>query len=464
MKKFINLRNHTHYTLQLGVGSVEDHVNAAIKNEQAGFALTDKMSLGGVIEAYKHCGKKNIPFVAGCMIHFIERRTSQNHEAPFSKLMVFAKNYQGYQNLCKILALASTPKYFYYKPRVDWDLLVQHKEGLIVTTGDYQSLFGKFIEDFTTEDEEWFAKFKHEFGEDFYAEICLQDVSLRWSKEQDTFIQETNSQVTYNQRILELAEKFNVKTYVSAPCYMPDASYHFVQTAMIRNSKGSNGWHFPHPLGSVSGTDLKSLKEKDHGYISDELLEEMMATTLEILDKCKGLRFDMKIHLPKIDHENHRVWNKQSANAKFKELQNYCRENDPNFYDLMEIANSPAEKSLKLTLLICLDLDKCDLKDPVYRERLLYEILTVERNGVVRLLDYFLTEEDVNEFVKSIGELRGFGRGSGASFLLNYLLDITDLDPIKYRLLPDRFISTDRIGDIFMILDTSEALPAKKTS
>lgn len=455
MAGFINLRNHTHFTLQLGVGTVEDHIKATKAKGQKGFAITDKMTLGGAIEAYKLCAKEKVPFVMGAVLHFIEKRTNQNHESPFTKIVVFAKNYKGYQNLCQMLAKASTEKYFYYKPRVDWELLVAHKEGLIVSTGDYQSPFGKYIEEFSKEDEEWFLKFKQEFGEDFYTEICLQDVSLIWSKEQGTFIQEANSQVFYNQRMIELAKKHGVKMYVSAPAYMPDASYHFVQTAMIRNTKGNNGWHFPKPLFHVSEDDLEQFRTSEHDYISQDELAQMKETSLEIFEKCKGLRFDTSIHLPVINYEAHPAWNNQEVQKMYLDLESFCKKEDENFYDLIQIAKQEKEKGLRLALLIVLELGKIDLYDKEYRDRLLQEILTVQRNGMHRLMNYFLEEEDVNRFVINSGELRGFGRGSGASYLLNYALDITDLDPIKYRLLPDRFLSLDRIGVVYMDVDTT---------
>lgn len=456
--KFINLRNHTHFTLQLGVGSVDDYLDASVKTKQEGLAITDRMSLGGAIEGYALCQKSKRPFVMGCVLNLVDKRTNMFFSNPSAKIMVFVKNNIGFTNLCRILAKASTPEYFYRHSRVDIKLLSEHKEGLIVSTGDFQSIFAKPEEDdwaSSKTQEEWFLLFKKEFGDDFIAEICLQDVSDVWSKSEKTFVKsDINPQVVYNKEILELSKKHNVKFYISNPAYLASEDLYVVQKTMILNSKGNSGWHFPRPLYLKSSDELLKDAIENHRYLSVDDFETGIKETVCILEKCKDLYLSTDVHLPVIKHEDHVAWTDKITDARYEALKNSCKNNHKKFYALLEYADS--DKDLKLLIKDHLYKGKISFSKTEDLEQMFLEYETFQLNGVHRLAAYFLLLVEVNNFVNESGESRGFGRGSGAGSLVNYASDITDVEPRVHDLLFERFISRERIGELVFEFESED--------
>lgn len=452
MSKFINLRSFSDFSLQLGVSKVKDIQEKTAELGHVGFAITDKMSLAGVVAALKVSKKSGFPLAMGIELNITKSKNMQHKDNSFNKVLVFIKNYTGYKNVCKMLAAASTTQYFYYKPRVDLDLLDLHKEGLILTTGDIDSLVGYEFENNTGEDESLFLKLKDMFKEDFYGEVSLFDNSKKWNKEIRSFVTESNSQADYNKRIMSLCEKHNVKCIVTTPTYMTKKDMHFVQQCMILNTPGNNGWHIPDPLFIRSVAEVEQLKGAINPEISKAELHNMMSHTVGILDKCKAFNIEYELHLPEVNYADNHLTNNEVANQKLKEFKAFCKTSDKMFYELFEVCSS--EKDFELLMLSIVYNQKMDLiKNDVARARLLKELIVTQRNGIHKFSDYFNPLEDVTNFVRERGEYRGFSRGSGGGSIINYLMDITDLDPIHYELIYERFNSRARVGEFFFEVD-----------
>lgn len=151
-------------------------------------------------------------------------------------------------------------------------------------------------------------------------------------------------------------------------------------------------------------------------------------------------------HLPSIKYEESVVNQGDEWELKFQEVKKQVESLHPGMYELFEVAEE--DISLKTSLKIMIRNEKVDFKNKVHLERLNEELRVIQRNGIIKLCDYFLLLEDVTHFVRSNGFLRGFGRGSGAGSLVAYALDITDCDPIHFDLLFERFLTKERVGKL----------------
>lgn len=454
MSKFINLRCFSDYSLQLGVSKVQDFHNTASSLGHDGFSITDKMSLAGVVSALNAKKSSNFSLVMGIELNLTKSKNMQHKDNPYNKVTVFIKNYEGYKNVCKMLATASTPKYFYYKPRVDFELLAAHKEGLILSCGDIDSPVGYEFETESGEDEAVFLQLKEMFGEDFYAEISLYDNSKKWNKEIRSFVTESNTQASYNKRIKELSEKHDVKCFVSSPAYMTSKDMHFVQQCMILNSPGNNGWHLPEALYLRSAEEIEALRAAQAPFISRAELHNMMAMTVGIKEKCKNFDIEFELHLPNVEYDKSHLRTSVEANKRLADFKEFCKVNDKPFSDLFEVCEG--EKDFELLMLSIFNNNKMDLfTNRAARERTLSELVVTQRNGIHKFSDYFNPLEDATNFVREKCEFRGFSRGSGGGSIINYLMDVTDLDPLEFQLIYERFNSRARVGEYFFEVDES---------
>jgi DNA polymerase III alpha subunit len=166
--------------------------------------------------------------------------------------------------------------------------------------------------------------------------------------------------------------------------------------------------------------------------------------TVEVLNKCKNLTLEFEPILPKIKHEENPVNKNENLEKKLNVLKGSFEGIDDEFVSLIKLSES--DDAFRTALKIIIKNKKVDFTNDQYRERLIFEIKTIQRNGIIKLIDYFLLLEDVTNFVRSNGHMKGPGRGSAGGSLFAYALDITDVDPIKYNLLFSRFLAKDRIG------------------
>jgi len=395
---FTHLHVHTEYSLLDGAARIKDLIAGAKELGMDAVAITDHGAMFGVIDFYKEAKKQGIKPVIGCEI-YTAARTMHDKDAEKDKrqghLVLLAKNETGYRNLMKIVSAGYTEG-FYYKPRVDHALLRRYSEGIIALSG---CLAGEVQWRLLNGDYEGAKKealtLLDIFGKDnFYLE--LQDQGLE-------------EQLRILPDMKRLREETGIPFVATNDVHYvkkEDAAVHDVllciQTAKTVDDE--NRMRFPNDQ-----FYLKSEQEMERLFAD---LPEAIENTKKIADRCNvEFRFG-QVHLP----EFHAPDGKQNE-AYLREL---CEEGMKERYgaDYAE-------------------------RDPSLAQRLSYELDTIVAMGYV---EYFLIVWDFINFARSRGIMVGPGRGSAAGSIVSYALKITDIDPIRYGLIFERFLNPERIS------------------
>ncbi|HEY4523287.1 MAG TPA: DNA polymerase III subunit alpha [Candidatus Paceibacterota bacterium] len=399
MSKFVHLHNHSHYSLLDGLTKIDEMVERAKELGMESIALTDHGNLYGAIEFYKKAKKIGIKPILGVEAYLAPssrfnketQGVGTNGRLPYYHLILLAKNNTGWKNLIKLVSYAYFEG-FYYKPRVDKELLKQYHEGLIALSACLNGEISRHL----TADKYETAKqialdYQNMFGRDnFYLEIGSHPNIKETIKAHDGLVKlshDTGIPLVATQDIHYLKKE--------------DASYHDILLAIQTGNKLSDG-------------DRLSLKDDDFSMRSPEEMVELFTDTPEailnttrIAEAC-NVEIDFgQIHLPKFDVPENR-----NPSVYLKEL---VKERWPNRFKDMT---------------------------PEIRERLDYELSVINTMGFA---DYFLIVQDFINWAKNYGIVVGPGRGSAAGSLVSYVLGITDIDPIKYDLLFERFLNPERI-------------------
>ena len=391
---FTHLHLHSQYSLLDGAAVIKNLIPRAKELGMDSLAITDHGAMFGVVEFYNACKEAGIKPIIGCEVYTSPRNLS-NKEPDKDKqqghLVLLAKNNQGYQNLIKIVSRGYTEG-FYYKPRVDKALLREYSGDIIALSaclaGDVQrKLLDRDYEGAKKEALEYLDI----FGQgNFFLE--LQDQGL----EEEMMILEDMKRLHQETGIPFVAT--NDVHYV----LKEDAKAHdvllCVQTAT--NVDDEKRMRFPN-----DEFYLKSEKEMRTLFSA---IPEACDNTTKIAERC-NVTFEFgKIHLPEFT--------------------------PPEGFSTKEYLRSICEAGL---------IDRYGDQSENYRERLEYELSTIENMGYV---EYFLIVWDFIHYAKSVGIMVGPGRGSAAGSLVAYTLKITDIDPIKYKLIFERFLNPERIS------------------
>ncbi|MCF8412000.1 MAG: DNA polymerase III subunit alpha [Melioribacteraceae bacterium] len=401
MSDFIHLHNHSHYSLQDGAATVDSLVQAAVDNQMHAIALTDHGVMFGASEFYKKATKAGIKPIIGMEAYIVtdgsrfekgdkisgkaHNRSNTNH------LLLLAKNKTGYQNLVKLATLGQTEG-FYYKPRIDIELLRQRSEGLICTSAcPIGPVSPHLINNDYKKAREIALKYHEIFGDDFYLEI--QDHSLE-----------------IEQPILKgmpkLAEELGIKLIATNDTHYIDREHAIAHNILIQ-------------LGDKTGNaDYQKLRYKTDQLFfrtSDEMktlfkgYKGAIENTLEIEEKVNvDLSFE-KFHYPSFPIP-------KESNAA--DLEDYFE----------ELAWQGLDKKYKKL-------------DSQVKERFEYEVKVIRDMGYS---GYFLITQDFINAAKKRGIPVGPGRGSAAGSLVAYALGITNVNPLEYDLLFERFLNPAR--------------------
>lgn len=390
MNKFVHLHTHSHYSLLDGLSKIDPLVERAKSLNMESVALTDHGNIYGAVEFYKKCKKEGIKAIIGVETYVAKgSRFSKDSKIDGTRhhLILLAKNKIGYKNLVTLVT-KSHLEGFYYKPRIDKELLEQHKEGLICLSGCFSSEVGKLLSENRIAEAEEVAKYYHGiFGDDYYIEI---------QPEQKSDLRE---------RLIALARKLNlplVATQDSHYLLPDDAPVHEVLLAIQTG-------------GDVNSEDRFTFKGFDcHFRSSEEMTElfkelpEAIENTTKIAEKC-DFAFDLgKTLIPKFG-----LPEGETANAHLRKILEE------------KIKNRYPDETKEM------------------RERFEYELSVIEKTGFA---DYFLIVQDFVNWAKDHGIVVGPGRGSAAGSIISYILSITDIDPLKYNLLFERFLNPMRIS------------------
>lgn len=392
---FVHLHSHTEYSLLDASNKVKEYVKRVKELGMDSAAITDHGVMFGVIAFYKECEKQGINPVLGCEVYVApESRLSKEKgesEDRYYHLVLLAENNTGYQNLIKLVSLGFTEGY-YYKPRIDLELLSEYHEGLIALSACLAGEIPRAIVRGMKEDADAAAlRLKNIMGEDnFFLE--LQDHGI-------------TDQTTVNMALMEMSKRLDIPLVATNDVhytYADDADSHDILLCLQTQKK-------------LEDTDRMRYEGGQYYVKSEEEMRALFKYAPEAIDNTGKIA--ARCHV-EIEFNNYKL---------------------PHF-DVPEGFTSK-------TYLYKLCEDGAKLKygtiTDTVRERLDFELGVIEKMGFV---DYFLIVWDYINYCRQHDIPVGPGRGSAAGSIVSYCLNITELDPIKYDLLFERFLNPGRIS------------------
>lgn len=456
--KFTNLVQHTHWTIPMGIGNVKKQVVGTIKKGLHGFAISDHNVMSGVLELYglskdKDFLEKNkissLPIMIGVKLNFTDDLDNKDLSRLFH-LTLFAKSNKGFKNISYLTSISSDEDHYFQTNRLGIHELLERSEDVMIGSGGVNGLLGQAILKGTGQEEDLAQIFKDNFGENFYIEIHYRPMRKHWDSGLKKYIEEKDDvQKMVNLRLIEIARKLNIRCCLVQNSYMLEEKHFLLQDILIKNHPDykKSGWSLDQPYQVMNVEEMYNYIQKNSSYITDEMFREFCDNTQYVLDQCRKIKLEFSPSLPAIKYEEHEVNLDPSYEIKLEDL----RKKMVGRCDLMVhlIDKSVDDISLRTTLKTIIRLGKINWDNQKEIDLLAFELKVMQRNGVIKLCDYFLLLEDVTNYVVSIGKYRGFGRGSGSGSILTYAMDISDTHPIKYGLLFERFLTKERIGTYF---------------
>jgi len=394
MLPFAHLHTHSEYSLLDGAARISELISRAKELGMEHLAITDHGAMYGVVDFYKEAKAKGINPVIGCEVYVAPRtRFDKTHEydSRYSHLILLAENITGYKNLIKIVSAGFTEG-FYYKPRVDFELLSQHHEGIIVLSACLAGEIPKLLLNDDYEGAKSVAqKYISVFGKDNYF-IEIQDHGLREQKQT-------------NPLLVKLANELGVGLVATNDIHYVKQEDAYAQDVLMCIQMDRT---VDDPDRMKFETDQFYLKSPEEMEKLFPYAPEAITNTVKIAERCH-VDFDFNSrHLPSYD-----VPDGKSAAQYLREL---C------FSGLKKRYENPTAE---------------------LKQRLEYELSVIESMGFV---DYFLIVWDFIHYARSNGIMVGPGRGSAAGSIVAYTLEITSIDPIRYSLIFERFLNPERIS------------------
>lgn len=403
MSNFCHLHVHTQYSILDGAASIPPLIEKVKSLGMTALAITDHGYMYGVKEFHKVATKNGIKPILGCET-YVARRTmndkSGKEDMGGYHLILLAKNEVGYHNLMKMLSIAAI-KGFYNRPRVDKELLMQYHEGIIASSACIAGEIAVHIRNSNMPAaEESLKSYLDIFGDDFYLEI-QRHKSINPDSDMTVFPQE--------QIVIEgmkiLSAKYNVKIIATNDIHFINAEDAEAHDRLICLSMGKD-LDDPNRLRYTKQEYVKS-EEEMRAMFPD--VPDAIDNTAEIVDKVEEYKLDRSPVMPDF-----------AIPPEFSTKDEYLR----------HLTYEGAKK-------------RWGEVKPEYRERIDFELSTIEKMGFP---GYFLIVQDFLIAARNMGVSVGPGRGSAAGSAVAYCLKITDIDPIKYGLLFERFLNVDRIS------------------
>ena len=451
MPDFVHLHVHTQYSILDGAAAIKPLIKRAKALGMNAIAITDHGNMYGVKNFHDTATDAGVKPILGCEVYVVKNRFEKDKdEKAGDHLILLAKNLEGYHNLCKMVSYSFTEG-FYYKPRIDKQLIEQYHEGLICCSACLGGEVPQAIMHNDIEEAERVVQwFKNIFGEDYYLELQLHP-SGDPQKDADVY----ENQLRVNKVILELAAKYGVKYICSNDVHFILAEDAVAHDHLICLNTGRD-LDDPNRMRYTFQEYLKSPEEMaalfpDH--------PEALATTLEIADKCEDYKLthaplmpnfpppeDFPIALGELREsfvkkiEDEEMLGKIGACATVPELEELVA-GDKELSDRLMVAKQYCY--LKDLTYKGAHMRYGDVLDEKTEERIKYELSTIEWMGFP---GYFLIVWDYIRAAREMGVSVGPGRGSAAGSVVAYCLKITNIDPLKYDLLFERFLNPERIS------------------
>jgi len=393
----VPLHVHSEYSLLDGAIRNKELVNFAKENNFDAVAVTDHGVMYGAMELYRIAKDAQFKVLLGCEFYVlhgdITKKDATNRE--LFHLVLIAKNNTGYQNLVKLVSIAHIDG-FYYKPRINREILEKHADGLICLSACIQGELAQEVLKGTKESARETAKwYKNLFKDDYYIE--LQDHGL-------------DDQKRSNPELIQIAKEFDIPLVITNDSHYlrkQDASWHDTLLCIQTNALKSEENRFRFPNSEFYVKTPEELRES-FKWLDSETFEEAIENTARIADKCHVIIKMGENILPSFDvPANHTI---------------------PSYLGYL-VRKGIDEKYEEVTQEI--------------EERMKYELEIINKMGFDA---YFLIVWDFINYAKTHGVPVGPGRGSAAGSLVAYALGITDLDPMKHHLLFERFLNPERIS------------------
>ena len=414
-KDFVHLHLHTHYSLLDGAIKIPDLAQKAVEYGYKAVGMTDHGNIFGAVQFYQEMKKVGIKPIIGMEAYFTSNRFEKKGKGSDDilsdrnyHLILHAKDKTGFKNLMKLSSLAYTEG-FYYKPRIDWELLEKYHEGLICQTACLKGFVpqllsqGKFDEAY-----EQAKRLKDIFGDDLYFEIQINGLP---------------EQEEANKGIIKLAEKLGVKIVATNDSHYlnpEDQKAHDIIKALQMK------------------LTLKQLKEKGRAFKVGGL---HFTTPEEMYQKFKGYEFALKNTVEIAEKCNVEIETAETRGYLFPKFQIPGLDREATEEEKAQYFEKLAWEGLEKRLSEKKNISKQQLNN--YKERLKYEIDVIKQMGFP---EYFLIVQDFINHAKKSGIPVGPGRGSAAGSLVAYTLGITDVDPLQHGLIFERFLNPDRIS------------------
>lgn len=402
---YTHLHVHSEYSALDGLSKIEELILTAKSHGQTAIAITDHGSMSGLWEAQKLGDKHGIKIIHGCEFYYERENDGKN-----GHLVVLAKDNVGLSNMFKLQERAYVEN-FYRKPRINWEMLQEHHEGLIVTSACLASTFCQYIIDGKVDlAKGWAKKFKALFGDDFYLEV------------QPNMIPE---QHLVNKTIVRISDELDIPIVATNDVHYTfedDCFPHEVMLAMQVNKKMSDEDRFKF---DTEDFWLKSNEEmietfKKTKSLPDEIIERALLNTKEIEQKCNA-RIEKGKYLP----HYHTIPHGMTEGDLLKK----------------EAMDGIKRRGLK--------------ENKEFVDGVKHELDVIEQEGYS---GYFLIVQDMVRSAKQRGDLVGDGRGSGAGSKVAYATGITEIPPHEFDLLFERFMAPGREPDFDVDYEDQDAV------
>lgn len=406
--KFTHLHVHTQYSILQATCDVDALIARAKEEGMPAVAMTDIANLYGAFKFVSAARAAGIKPIVGMEVYLCRQHDDKTAKDNGFQIVLLAKNKAGYHNLAKLSSLGFTAGY-YYVPRIDRDLLLQYKENLIVTTGSLSGEIPRLILNVGEKQaEEAFVWYKEHFGADFYVELVNHGL------EEERVV---------NQTLIRFAQKHGVKYFASNDVYyleQGDANAHDILLCVKEGEYQST------PIGRGRGYRF-GFPNNQFYFKSDEEMKQLfadwpeaIATTQEIVDKIESYDLARDVLLPAFDIPDEFRDPEDELDGGKRGENNYLR-----FLTYEGAKGRYGELTEEI------------------RQRLDFELETIANTGYP---GYFLIVQDFTSQARKMGVSVGPGRGSAAGSAVAYCIGITNVDPIKYDLLFERFLNPDRVS------------------